>query len=158
MPIVDKVLADLNDCLPFVVVEEDLKDMPLATDLIALEDEKIIRKRKVRAKKDSKQYEIEIIETEKPGDIPDEARVIVITTEVSGDTIDGPAPSTTEAPKKSVRKVKKEKLKEFIVNIVEEAPLDHVSEIYEDVPRTLSEKARRKRISLHSQLRWLRTK
>ncbi|XP_043063754.1 titin isoform X2 [Drosophila ficusphila] len=136
LPALDTILSDLSESLPIEVVEEDLVFIPLPSNEISTPKDTVEKKRKIKTRKGSKHYEIEIIESKALDDELDEAKVIVKTTEVSEDATDGPDTVKPKTPKTTVKKVKKEKLKEFIVNIVEEAPLEHIAAISEDITET----------------------
>ncbi|KAH8257623.1 hypothetical protein KR026_006804, partial [Drosophila bipectinata] len=133
VPALDEIIADLAETMPIVVVEEEIETVPSVEETTEIKVIEKTKKRKVKARKGSKQYEIEIFETQATDDTPEEAKVIVITTEITEDATDGPALTKPDTPKKSVRKIKRDNLKEYIVNVVEEAPQESIAKITEEL-------------------------
>lgn len=130
---VDEIITDISETLPFVIVEEFSETVPESVGEEEKPDQKIIKKRKIKTRKGSKQYEIQIVESDKPEDDLDEAKVIVITTEVIEESQDEPHLIKETIPKKIVKKVKKDKLKEYVVCVIDEAPTEVLEKISEDI-------------------------
>lgn len=130
---VDEIITDITETLPFVIVEEYSENVPESVEDEEKPDQKTIKKRKIKTRKGSKQYEIQIVETDKPDDDLDEAKVIVITTEAIEESQDEPNLQNEIIPKKIVKKVKKDKLKEYIVSVIDEAPMEVLEKISEDI-------------------------
>ncbi|TDG44139.1 hypothetical protein AWZ03_009416, partial [Drosophila navojoa] len=127
---VDDIITDIGETLPIIVLEEQTETTPESTEEANKPEAKIVKRRKVKTRKGSKQYEIEIVETQEPDD-HEEAKVTVITTEIVEECTDVPNEDKPEKPKKIIKKVKKDKLKEYIVKVVDEVStetLDHISE------------------------------
>lgn len=130
---VDDIIMDLNETLPILILEEYTEEVPEGIEEVDLTEKKITKKRKVKTRKGSKQYEIQIVETERTEGEDDEAKVLVITTEIVQDSPNLPDEKEPQTPKKTVRKVKKDKLKEYIVSVVEEAPTELLAKLSEEV-------------------------
>lgn len=130
---VDKIITDISETLPYFVLEEYSEIVPEIVGEIERNKPKPINKRKIKTKRGSKQYEIEIVETDNPQDDLDETKVIVITTETIEENQNEPDQKQEKIPQKIVKKVKKDKLKEYIVSVIDEAPTEILAKISEDI-------------------------
>lgn len=130
---VDDIITDIGETLPIIVLEEQTETTPEYIEEVNKPEAKIVKRRKVKTRKGSKQYEIEIVETQEPDDV-EEAKVTVITTEIIEESTDVPIEDKPESPKKIIKKVKKDKLKEYIVKVVDEVSTELLDRISEDIP------------------------
>lgn len=130
---VDDIITDIGETLPIMVLEEYTETIPESIEEVTKPETKLVKRRKVKTRKGSKQYEIEIVESLQPDVSDEDAKVTVITTEVVEESTDVPIEDKPETPKKIVKKVKKDKLKEYIVKIVDEVPTELLANISEDV-------------------------
>lgn len=133
VPSVDKIITDISESLPYFVLEEYSEIVPESVEEKETTKHTKINKRKIKTRKGSKQYEIQIVETDKPQDELDGAKVIVITTETVEDDQNELNREEEKIPHKIVKKVKKDKLKEYIVSVIDEAPTEVLAKISEDI-------------------------